>query len=348
MSVFTVQDFQDLVRSTLKDLGRNKFVNLAHQLQHYEVMSRILNKERVAFRGGAAIQFNVLGYDAGIARNVGLFEEDTTVINDQLSQGSIPWRHSHAAWAYERREPLMNRGESKIVDEVDMRRRGNMIKLAKLMEANFWTKPESSSDKTSLWGLPMACVKYPASNPEPGFFGGNPSGFSGGYADIDSNVLDQHRNYTARYANVTRTDLIDKMRIGARRTTFESPVDIADYRRGRGNRNRYYLNLNTITKLERVAEEQNQNLGMDLASMDGVTTIRRIPLVWIPYLDADTTDPVYQVNWNCCQVSFLTGDYLVESDPMISPKVHNAVEVHTDLTYNFTFYNRRELAVFSK
>jgi len=328
----------DLVAGTLKDLGRGRYTELATDLQGFEVLPRVLKKGKINFiANGTGVQRNIMIDDGGAAKHVGLFSEDVTSAPDHLAQYTVPWRHSQTHWVFDRRETQMNSGPSAIVDMVKMRRAGAMISLAKLMEQSFFGKPVDSSDNITPFGLDY----WITPSQTQGFNGGNPSGFAAGAGGIDSAAYPRWANYTDGYTTVNKADLITKMRKAHRLTNFVSPISIPDYRKGAGQNFRIYVNEVTIAALETLGEAQNENLGRDLASMDGMITFRKNPLVYVPYLDADTTDPVRMINWNSFHINFLKGEYLRQDGPQKKADAHNVFEAHIDLTWNTDCDNRR-------
>lgn len=340
----TDSEIIDLGRGTLKNLGKLKFNQIATRLQNYEVMGRIMKKDRVQFDSGNGIQRNVVVDHSGAAKNVGLYEEDTVDVVDVLAQADIPWRHTTTHYAWERREMLVNRGESKIVDLMKIRRFAGMLSLAERMEADFWSKPASSSDKIMPYG-----VKYwVVANATEGHNGGDPSGFTAGAGNLDTTTYPRWKNYTGTYVNVSKDDLIKMMRTGYRRIKFKSPIDVPDYRSGNGSRFRIYCNETTFDAFGVLGEAQNENLGRDVAEYDGNMTFKRNQIVWVPALDSDTTDPVYMLDWETFYPVILKGDYLRETDPEKADGKHNVFVVFVDLTWNVMCDNRRCNAVFTK
>jgi len=341
----TDSDLVDLGKAVLKDLGRLKFNQIATTLQKYEVMSRIMRKDKVQFDGGNGIQRNIMVDHSNAAKQVGLFEEDTLNVGDVLAQMDIPWRHTTTNYAYERHEILVAQGDAeKVVDIIKVRRIDAMISLAKLMEEQFWSKPLTSADKLEVFGVPYWVCKNAAT----GFNGGDPAGFASGAGNMAVADYPRWQNYTAQYTAVTKADLIKSMRKAYRQIQFESPVDIPDYRNGRGDQFRLYVNEDTLETMEDVGEAANENLGRDLAPFDDTITFRRNPIVWVPFLDDDTSDPVYMINFAWFYPVFLKGDYLRETDPKIAAKQHNVFEVFVDCTWNLLCTDRRSQAVLSK
>ena len=90
-----------------------------------------------------------------------------------------------------------------------------------------------------------------------------------------------------------------------------------------------------ISTVEEVGESQNENLGRDIASMDGTMTFRNHPIIWTPQLDGDAQNPWYGLDHSTFYPVCLQGDYLRESEARQAPNQHNVYQVHVDLSYNF-------------
>ncbi len=88
-------------------------------------------------------------------------------------------------------------------------------------------------------------------------------------------------------------------------------------------------------------ESQNDNLGMDVDSMDGKPVFRRTPITWIPQLDNDTTNPVYGINWGEFHTAGLRQWWLKETQIPIQPNQHTVSSTHTDCTFQWLTRDRR-------
>ena len=332
----------DLATTTLGELGPPRFSQIAQDLQNYECMGKILKKDKVQFDGGKQIERRIMHTTSGAARMVGLHETDNVNIADTLATLTVPWRHTTTFMAWERREILENKGKAKIVSLMESKRADMMISLADLMEDEFWSKPDDSNDKLELFGVPYWIVK----NSSTGFNGGDPSGFTSGAGGLDTATYPNWKNYTAQYAAVTKADLIKKMRTAYRKIQFKSPVNINDLSLGNGANYRIYVNESLMADLEDLGEAQNENLGRDIASIDGGTiTFRKNPIIWVPKLDEDTENPIYMIDWNKFRPFVLDGDYLRETDPEKAANQHNTWVVYVDLTWNVLCIDRRRQAV---
>ncbi len=326
----------DLVALTLRDLGPAKWSDISLSLQKYVALPNILRNERVEFDSGYGIQWTVQVRNAGSARNVGMYETDQVNNQDLAVNANIPYRHTTASYAVERRELAMNRGSARIVNMIEMRRHGCLNDIAEIMEQNFWTKPTDSTDTTKPFGVPYWVVK----NNTTGFNGTNPSGFTSGAGAISSSTYTSWANYTAQYTLVTKDDLIRKLRAAASKTNFQAPNPYPNRARGE-MRYGFYTNYSVVASMEELAEAQNQNLGNDLASKDGEVLFRRMPVQWVPYLDSDTTNPVYGLDWSVFYPCFLSGEYMNEMTMAPQSNQHTVVNTHIDNSYNFKCLDRR-------
>lgn len=328
----------DLAKSTLDDFGPPKFTQVAQAFVDYEAVNRILRRDRVQFDSGKKISRRLMVNHSGAARHVGLYSKDNVIIGDVLAEIDVPWKHTMTYWGWERREFLMNRGRAAIVKLMESRRADGMLALIELLEAAVWSKPDDSNDTDPPFGIPYWLVK----NTSEGFNGGDPSGFSSGAGNL------QHanwKNWTFAYTTVDKADCIKKMRKAYRNIGFKSPMNIPDFRNGRGNRYRVYVNETTIAAFEDVGEAQNENLGRDLAPMDDSMAFRRNPIVWVPYLDSDTTHPIYMLDFASFFPFFLRGDWMRETEPEKVFDSHNSFVVFIDLTWNLICVDRRRNAV---
>ena len=102
-----------------------------------------------------------------------------------------------------------------------------------------------------------------------------------------------------------------------------------------------------MSGIEDLGEAQNENLGKDIASMDGVMVFKRNPVIYVPKLDdnTDQTDPVYMLNMSTFYPVCLKGDYLRETEPEKAPNQHNVFVIHVDLTWNVLCDDRRRNAL---
>ena len=337
MADLVATDIADLVNGTLRELGRMKFSQIAQTLTVYEAFSHWFKRDRVSFDEGVGIQRNLMSKISNNAKHVGLMETDVVNISDVMDQLQVNWVHAQTSWAFIYQETLMNRGSALIYNVIQPRRADALISLVEELENKAWAAPSSSSVKTEPYGLPYWIVKDNTT----GFTGAAASGHGTTVAGVALADSPNFKNYSAKYTSLSKSDAIKKLRTAHRKTGFKSPITIQDYRGSGGQRYRLYVNETTMSGIEDLGEAQNENLGRDIASMDGTITFRNHPIVWIPKLDSDTDDPIYGVDHSTFYPVCLAGDYLRESEAKPAPSQHNCFQVFVDLSYNYLCVDRR-------
>jgi len=335
-------DLGDLVATTLKDLGRFKVEQIAQTYQRYEVFPKWFKKDKMVIGSGHAIQRNLMNKHSSAARHVGLMDVDNVNIADVITQLTVPWRQCQTSWAIIYQETLMNRSPAKILDLIKVRRTDAMLSLIEELENTAWAAPSAATDETQPYGIPYWVVKATAATPS--FQGG--SAFSDGVvAGVNLTTTPNYKNWAGQYVSKTKADLVKKMRDMHWYTGFVSPVTMADYRGSMGDQYRVYCNRSTTSAFEEIGESQNENLGRDIASIDGFSlAFRGNPIRTIAKLEADTSDPVYFIDHSTFYPTCLEGDSFRESKKE-APHQHNIVQMFVDLSYNYVCVDRRRNGV---
>lgn len=343
MATIQAANIDDLVELTLRELNRNFWTQIAQRLQSYEISQRIFKKYKTQFESGYEVQYHIMVDHSDAAKMVGLYNVDDVDVPSLAQKITIPFRHTTTSWPYDVVEMSMNSGVAKINSVIKMRHDASIIALTELIETQGWGEPSSSSDDKSIYGFKYWLV----ANSSTGFNGGNNTNFSSGPGGLNSTTYPRWKNYTAQYVDITRTDLMRKMKIAFNSIKFEAPQDVSDFRKGRGNKMRIYMSIDNLTEVEELAENQNDRLGSNLASMDGKTTLRGIPMTWVPKLDGVTspTNPIYMINFDHFFPMCLKSNFMRQTGPIPSPKQHNVREIHLDLTWNMVCNDRRRQAV---
>ncbi len=332
---YQIEDIVDAVNATDRDRGRGPRTLLAMDLQKYYALPQLMKTKRVTYGDGTGFEWTLQTSLGNNARFCGLYDANSTAVPNVTVRAYESWRHATTSAAWDEHEFTMNMGESRIFDLIKMRIETSELELAKILEAAFWSKPTDSTDNTTPLGITYWIVK----NNSTGFNGGNPSGFTSGAGHVSSSTYTAWANYTAQYTNVTKADLIRKLRAAMYKTDFESPVSVDQYVKGHDYG--MYTTYSVVATMEEILESQNQNLGNDVASKDGMVVIRRMPMVPVPQLDADTTNPVYGINWDSLKVAVMEG-WSGKVRTMQSPTQRNVVQRHKDLTVNTVCYDRRQ------
>jgi hypothetical protein len=218
----------------------------------------LLRNEAIIEGGGYGCEFRFMNGTSGAARNVGLYSVDNVNVADRFVEGNVPWRHTETSYAFDAREPAMNKGREEGFRLIPARIHDAEVDLIKLIESDFWGRPSSSSDTVTPFGLGYWLV-YSATE---GFNGGNQTGFTSGPGSISASTYTRWQNYTAQYTNITKTDLVRKMRKAAYKTNFMAPRPSPGGTPG--SRYGYYTNYDVEEAFAEILEGQNQNLGIRL------------------------------------------------------------------------------------
>jgi len=341
MPTLQADDITDLVNSTDQNRGRYKLTELMTDLQEHFAMTRLMRKGRVTLGAGRGIQINTLMNPDTNARNTGLFAVDNVSRTDGSVIGSVPFRHSVGASTFDVIETAMNKSPEAIWDLTAELRAQKLTSLSQLMETNFWGEPSASSDATTPFGLKY-WLTYNATE---GFNGGNNSNFSGGPGGIDRTSYSRWKNYTFKYTDAdSKTDCIRKIRKAMWKTGFKPPapnMGLKDY--NTGNNYEIFTTYDNVSRWEELAENQNDNLGNDLASKDGDVMIRKTPVFAVPYLESNeaTSDPIVGINWGVFKIAFLRGREMVHTPFHRAPNQHNVRQDFIDCTYNIVCYDPR-------
>jgi hypothetical protein len=217
------------------------------------------------------------------------------------------------------------------------------VSLYEYLEPVLWGKPVDSSDAITPYGIAFWVTR----NTTAGFNGGDPVGFATGRAGLSTTTNPRWANYTDQYSDVTKADLVRKMRRAHRATRFRSPVSHATPNVG-GMKNGIYAPESVIETLEEILEQQNMNLGNDVASKDGRTLFKGTPLTYVPFLDDDAEEPVYMLDWKWLAIGVMAGWENNLTAPYMVPNKHNVRRVDLDMSMNMVCTDLRRQAVISK
>lgn len=340
-------DIQDLINSSLSELGRLKLTDLMSDYQETVALKRILRQKKVEFGSGPTVRFNLIYDTNDSARFVGLGYTAVSDIKNVLTYGEVPWRHATFNWSLEAREPVMNSGASKIVDIIQSRRLAAMGAWVKLLERQLWRVPTVGSDE--MYGIPYYVVKSSTAATfanNDGFNGGHPSGYSSvaGLSSTSGVVANRWKNYTDTFTALTKDDFVRKLRRSGVKTHFMPLVDdVPVY--NLGDDFGHYTNYAVESALEEILEDQNENLGTDIASMDGKVLFRRAPVTYVPELENDTTNPIYSLNWGELFAMRLRGWWMEETRITQNPNQPTMYTTHVDSSFNIICRNRRRQSV---
>ena len=301
------------------------------------------------FEGGNDWEFEAQIDHNHSARAVGLFETDGSAITDTMIRGRVQPRHINAHYIYDQREPDFQRGGIKIVDLVQTRYVAMMVSLYELMEEILWGKPVDSTDNKTPYGVGY----WVTQSDTQGFHGANPVGFTDGKASISQAVQPRWANWTDVYVDVSKEDLIRRMRKMHRNIQFRSPVSHSQPDLG-AMKNGIYVGDTVIGLMEELLENQNMDLGHDLDSQGGRSVFKSTPVTYAPYLDnavgtgGTANYPVYMLDWKWLAVGVLAGWENQLTKPYMVPSKHLVRRVDLDCTMQMVCTNLRRQGVMTK
>lgn len=340
----SLAQIQDWVSSTQREYGPPTFRQIAQLLTRFEIFSRWFREDKVIIEEGNGIERQLMLEHDDTEIHTTDYAEDSVDFGDVMGKIQVDFVLAKVGWQFHYNEIASNRGGAMLFDLIDTRRSEQLLRIANGIERRGWSAPASSSDTSLPWGVEFWCVK----NSTRGFTGGLPSGHST-LAGID---LDEHtnfKNWANTYSDVSRTDLIFKMREARMETDFVSPLEVG----GEGDvimdTYRTYVNNETYLNLLMKQEDQNDNLGPDIGrSNAGALMFNGNPIVAVPYLNNDTSDPVYMLCHDVFKPIVQAGNFLRESEVIRSSKNSDVYVVFITLKYNYVCTDRRRLAVIYK
>ena len=108
-----------------------------------------------------------------------------------------------------------------------------------------------------------------------------------------------------------------------------------------------YTNADVSVELQDMGDKRDDNnsprdlAGKALIDVEGTTYFNRVPIVYIPQLDADVDDPIYYVDFDKFQPIVQDGYWMEESKPMMDRGQHTTITVFLDAAHQNLCINRR-------
>lgn len=326
-----------LSTTTLKAFDpKNKITDLASTLQNYTAMNALMSKNRMDVEAGTQFQWQVrVGVGSNATWTKPNKSESTGSTQPQV-QATMPIRHCRYDYKLDERTIAANRDPARLYDLWKDERESALINIADLMEDGFWGVPDAADDET------MHGIKYwvtaIGATATLGLNGTLPTGYSAVGGLVPATYA-QWANRNGLYGTVSKTGLIRMAREAATKSQYKPPVNSPSY--STGYKHGYYTNYAVYGKMEEELEKQNQSLGNDVASKDGMVIFRRTPVEWVPKLDADTANPFYGLDWGTLKFRFLKGEVWKELPALRNPTCLREILVRTYASLNLICFNRR-------
>jgi hypothetical protein len=210
---------------------------------------------------------------------------------NKVIEGTIPWRHSRASVSWDQRQPKLQgtgRQGTKILDFLKTKTYQAYVDWFLGAEDDFWSGPTGSTDVETPFGLKGYWLTYSATT---GFNGGNHTNFSSGPGGINCTTYPRYKHYTFNFTDVTQPDAIGSIRTAQRKTGFKPVVPNPQIPIvGLKPRRVIYTVESVIKPMEDLAKGQNDAAGYDLGYAHGTVYINRVPVRWVPWLEANESD----------------------------------------------------------
>lgn len=347
-----IEKHLDLLITTLPDLPKDRF-EVMWTYQDYE-FNRLFNEKRLTIDGGTSIKRNVMLDHSGQAKFRRMFDVDTVSTAYTQKQIDVPWTQLSTQYAWDEVE-LLAQGTSGrgYISLLKTKVTDALWAWADLIEERGWQTPTSASDKLYPYGVPYYLNKLDS---------GDTAGFNGKTitfgdsststicADLDAGAEPKWRNYADNYT-VVDNSLLKKMRTAFMLTRFRPPRLVPNPGADDETDRVIYAGQDVNTALADLLDKKDDNnRPVDLMGgvkvkigPTGVPFINGHPLVYIPFLDSDTSDPIYAVDWRKLRPVVRDGYWMREKKAIIAPTQHTVLVVYVDGQCCILCLNRRSL-----
>lgn len=274
-----ITDFMNL---TYESRSLNGIIDYAQSEQNYALYKFLTARPKI-FNGGSKFEFRIMYQTNDTVVPTGLYEEETYNQREKTIKGEIEIRKFKNSGILDYRE-LALQGKEEAVSRIAEERQGMALDWTRTMNEYMWKAPTDSSDTTSMHGIPY----WVTTSNTAGFNGGNPDGFPGGRAGVDSNTYTNAQNYTDHASLINDEDLIPKIEKATRKTNFQSVMNFDKPQFS--STKRIFVSDGITEPLKKVLKDSNMNVGTAL-SLEGPNIIfGSVPVVWAPGLDVRRTE----------------------------------------------------------
>lgn len=337
---WTASQISDLALGTLHRMPVPKFTQIAQNLTRYVIFNQWFLQHKIAVRNGKSLVEDLMVNTGNAAKVTGLYGTSAPKVEDHMTEMEAPWAHLETSWTWDRRELAMNAGPAIKFKVIEPRELGAMISLVELIENLGWEAP-TVAQSDHPYGVAFWVVK----NATAGFNGALPQDHTT-LAGVNLTTYPQFKNWTDTFDERTKDQMVLKMRTARTRTNFLSPLAAPPKMREKvSSQFLIYCNNNVNQSFELIAEQQNENLGVDIYKYRGAVVFNGTPVIYVPQLDADTDNPIYMCNHTHFKVYGLQGEWLVRTGPLTGPHQPTVKSVYIHISFQILCNNRREQAV---
>lgn len=333
--------FGDLSNVTRANQGVGRVTDIASSLRQATFMSMLLKPGKIkkSKESGKSFTWTCMVNGSGSFGMVPMVYADQLSNVDTTAVASADWRHWKVDWPEVAQVTAMNTGSDvQIASTRMLQEKAAMISAMEGLEAQFWQSPVGVSDTLSLWGINI-WLPRPTSYTADGFYGTVPSGYT--TVGLNPTTYPNWKNYYFQYTNVTDEDFVRRLAKAINDTSFESLVEgipqfNTDLKRV------FFSNYGLIGPLQELLKSSNENLGLDITKYLGKPVISGVPVINVPYLDRETTNPIYGVNVDDFEMAYLDGFWMKPLRIPNMPGFHNVAGNFRDTTCQLIVRNRRK------
>ena len=333
----------DLVNATNDDFILDK-LSVTLNYPKYEMMNDFLSKRKKT-TAGERYTSNIQLEDATNGGHVGmLFQNDTSNVNDTDHKVISEWKRYGNNVSYDQIQMSINKAyKTKQYDYLKSKKLAMYRKTGDDIQEAGWSVPISSSDATSVIGIP-GWITMGTDDSTGGFTGG-----AGKYLDgtaltvgnLSSTTYPKWNNWYADHKGNLDSTFLDTLGDANRATDFEAPIipagKIDGVETGMPSKVAYYTSNNVIKQVEKIARNSDDRIGHDLGKYAGKTTYKGIPLHYVKLLDTVQaylwgTDPLFAINFDMLYPVVLDGWYF-NVDQSKNAFSHTVITQYIDLIW---------------
>ena len=346
-----MEDHLDLLRTTLRDLPKNRF-EVMWTYQRYE-FNRIFAEKKLVIDGGTSVKRNVVLDHTGQAKFRQMFDVDSVNVAHVHKEIDIPWTQLSTQYAWDEVELLTQMNSAKgYISLIKTRVNDALWAWADLVEERGWQTPTSATDNLYPYGVPYYLNRLNTTVTTGGFegqtitFGDASTGTV--CAGIDAAVESKWRNWADVYT-VVDNSLLKKFRTAFASTRFYPPRFINNPGQDAETDRAIYCGLDEFTALGDLLDKRDDNnTPVDLMGSvkvrineNGVPFINGHPVIYVPVLDDSDFGEIYAVDWAKLRTVVQDGYWMKEKEAMQSPNQHTVAVVYVDGRCCILCLNRR-------
>lgn len=325
------ENIPDVVAGVTKALGRMKITDAVSSRTKYIGYQDFLRSSKPKWNGTYGVNRQMLLATPGNASFTSPYKVVALDNVDTVKSVTAPMRFARTGWTISEMVIAMNAGGNdaeKIIDLVQTQRLGCMIDLIEMLELAFWSKPSSSSDEVTPYGVQYWIV-WTGGN---AFDGGTPSGFSD-VGGLSPTTYANLKNWSGTYTAFIEDDFFDVLRNALTLTDFEPPVEVPEYGQGMTAMQALYGGITMRNELVKAYRAQNENLALELLGIGKIPVLNGIPFKYVPTLD-DTTIvnsgsmPLYGIDWSTLEIHGVKGFNMKEYASLRHPDQPDVVKTH--------------------